>query len=398
MTAAPAPDLSACNLWRPSIAFGGAHIGIIPAWNAVALLNPAAALIWDLLCKTCDADATATAYATECPERARQASADVTACISAWDAQGLFRAPAPSEETLLLQDIGAEPGRAGADVALRRVISVGDIPTLLEVEDPELANVVDGLLIDFSDTDAVPHRHLRASRPNGGWLLSIDGVPTRAAPNLVLARGQIVAELVRVAAGETGWRAIVHGAVLSGASGAIFLAGASGAGKSTLSAGLVARGWRILAEDLAAFGPGWTVCPLPFALSIKEGAVDALRAAYPDLAGATVHELGPRRIRYQSVPAPQRATEPERPRMIFEVCYSPDMGKAPATYERLTAIDALALFMNEESFIDFEREDSMGFLDLVEHTPAYRIRYGSTDMAAQCIADLMRSHPAGAVN
>ncbi|MEZ5766838.1 MAG: hypothetical protein R3D80_03665 [Paracoccaceae bacterium] len=400
MTDAPspvlsAPDLSACRLWRPSAALGAAWIGIIPAWNAVTLLNPSAAAIWDLLIETGDLAATIRAYAHRRPDRAAMAGADVAACLAAWAAQGMFDPPAPSDEARQLAALPSVPAPRPARPALRRTLLVAGRPMVLEIDDPTLAAVVADLTVDFPATDRAAEHVLTSTGPEGGWLLHLDGQPIRWAPHLPMARGQIVAELVRLAGGDRGWRATVHGAVLAGPSGAVFLAGESGAGKSTLSAGLVARGWTILAEDIAAFGEDWRVHPLPFALSIKDGAVAALAQDFPALPGARIHQLGPRRVRYQGLPAAARATRAETPRLILDVQYTAAMGDAPAALEPLTEIEALGLFMNEESYIGFDRDDTGDFLDFIARTPACRLRYGDIAAAERGIRARLHAHRAG---
>lgn len=395
MTGATAYELAACHTWQKSTALGDVRVGIIPAWNAVALLNPAAALIWDLLIDTGDRDATVARYARALPERAASAATDVAACLEAWDRQGLFRAPDPSPEQHMLSALEGRRMRDVGSPGYCRTLRVADVPVTLEIEDPTLAGIVAGLLADFpgADRDCAPRedtvaaQRLTATGPQGGWVLSLDGAPRRVAENLVAARGQIVAELVRLAAGPGGWLATIHGAALTGPSGPVFLAGSSGAGKSTLAAGLVALGWQILAEDVAGFDAAMAVHPLPFALSIKEGSVATLAADFPTLASAPVHALGPRRVRYQSLPAESRATRAERPRLILEVAYTADLGAGAVDLVRLSPVETLALFMNEESFVDFERDDATAFFDFVEHTPAYRIRYGSIAAAERAIRD-----------
>lgn len=392
MSAPDTVDLSACGLWRPSAPLGAVRVGIIPAWNAVTLLNPTAATIWDLLIDTRDAAATARGYARRHPDRIDWAQADVSACLVAWDRQGFLRPPEPPQEALLLEKVRHDRPRPAGSPRFRRTFAVGGIATRLEVEDPALGAVVADLLVDFPDTDQPPQHVLRASCANGIRVLDIDADPVRVAETLPLARGQIVAELVRLAGGETGWRATVHGAVLAGPSGPVFLAGDSGAGKSTLSAGLVALGWRILAEDLAAFGPGWAVCPLPFALSIKDGAVETLSRDYPGLDTARVHRLGPRNVRYQGVPPQARAQHPARPRMFLDVKFSAEMADSDAEMQRLSDIETLGLFMNEESYIGFERDDTGDFLDFIAQTPAYRIRYGTVAAAERGIRSQLDRH------
>lgn len=385
-------DLSACRLWRKSTALGSARVGIIPAWNAVTLLNPAAADIWDLVIDTRDARSVVARYARLWPERADMAQVDVESCLDAWETQGLFRAPEPSPEQRQIQQLTSVPAIRPDEVYFHRTISVAGVPVTLEIVDPALGRAIEDLLVDFPAASPVSAQRLQSTGPDGGWHLTLDGSPLRLAENLVEARGQIVAELVRLAGGDKTWLATAHGAVLTGPSGPVFLAGSTGAGKSTLSAGLIALGWEILAEDIAAFDAALNVCPMPFALSIKEGAVGVLAGSFPDLPSARVHPLGPRRVRYQRLSAQSRAKRPERPRLILDVRYVPDMDAETATVQPLSPIETLNLFMNEESYVDFERDDAQEFLTFVEGTPAYWIRYGSIAAAERAIRERLDRH------
>ncbi len=385
-------DLSACRHWQKSAALGTAWLGIIPAWNAVTALNPAAADIWDLLIETGEVGAAAARYARAWPDRADVAVKDVTTCLIAWERQGLLHAPEPSPEQRQIANMAAMPAPPPGAAGFRRTVSVAEVAVTVEIADPALADVIEDLLADFPDTAAPAARKLQSTGPKGGWYLYLDGAPARLAASFVEARGQIVAELVRLAAGADSWLATAHGAVLTGPSGAVFLAGSTGAGKSTLSAGLVALGWRLLAEDLAAFDAEVRVAPMPFALSIKEGAVAVLRDAFAQLARARAHQLGPRRVRYQGLPARSRATRAERPRLIVDVAYTPDLAPEDVVLSRLSPIEAFDLFMNEESFIDFAHDNARGFLDFVEQTPAYEIRYGSISAAERALRERLDWH------
>jgi len=396
MNPAPEIDLAACRHWRASLPFGGARLGLVPAWNAVTLLNPAAAEIWDLAAATGDVDAVVDGYARARPARAELARADVDACLVAWGAQGLFHPPAPSPEQKALAERPGRPVPNPSALALRHRMELtpGGPAVVLEIAEPTLARIVADLVAGFPEPPpGTATRQLTATGPDGGWLLRLDGAPLRRAETRVAARGQIVAELVRLAAGGDGWRATVHGAALTGQAGTVFLTGETGAGKSTLAAGLVSCGWALLAEDIAAFDDDLRVTPMPFALSVKEGAVPVLREAYPALDQAPVHRLGPRRVRYLPLPAAARAAGPARPGLIVQVRYDPGLDPDQAETARLSPLEALGLFLNDESFIDFERDRLDAFLRFVEHTPAHAIRYGSLAAAQRAIAACLAGAP-----
>ena len=76
------------------------------------------------------------------------------------------------------------------------------------------------------------------------------------------------------------WRAFIHGAALVRNGSSLALSGPSGSGKSTLAAGLLARGFAYLADDIVALSePDGVIMPWPLPLSIKPGSVDILPIA-----------------------------------------------------------------------------------------------------------------------
>ena len=74
-------------------------------------------------------------------------------------------------------------------------------------------------------------------------------------------------------------------------SGAVLLAGDSGAGKSTLLAALLQRGWRLLADDLAAVGLDGegrpVVWPIPAEIALWPDAVEKLGIVHEGASGVT---------------------------------------------------------------------------------------------------------------
>jgi HprK-related kinase A len=81
---------------------------------------------------------------------------------------------------------------------------------------------------------------------------------------------------------------VIHAAVVARDGAAVVLPGAPGSGKSTLCAGLVARGWRLLSDELTLVCTRTgAVVPLPRPASLKNESIDVIRDFAP---GAT---LGP---------------------------------------------------------------------------------------------------------
>jgi hypothetical protein len=77
---------------------------------------------------------------------------------------------------------------------------------------------------------------------------------------------------------------IIHSAVVERNGMAVILPGAPGAGKSTLCAALVARGWRLLSDEMAMIDSAdGSVVPIPRPISLKNQSVDIMRRFAPDL-------------------------------------------------------------------------------------------------------------------
>ncbi len=382
------PEIESCRFWRKSIAVEDGLIGLYPAWNAVVALNTAAAAVWDSLRETGNRDETVADYAIRVPDRAAMAQEDVDACVSLWRQAGLLRLP-PSPEG---PRRGGLPGVSGYETcALNICIDVLGQSVEISVQDPVLGAAMEDLLADFPRSAVSPGVRLAALGPSGGWRLCQDGFFHRAAADLVELRGVLVGEIIRMAAGTVPWRAVVHGAVLSKGGKTVLLTGQSGSGKSTLSAEMLARGWKLIAEDCAAFDAEMRVAPMPFAFSFKAGSWSVLAPAFPSVGAAQTHSIGQRRVRYQGVPAKLRATRSCRPDLLVDVRFREDLPEGVCDPVKLCAIESLQLFLNEESFVDFEADVDDRFLNFAIGTPAWRLRYGSSDAAirflGECLGD-----------
>lgn len=87
---------------------------------------------------------------------------------------------------------------------------------------------------------------------------------------------------------------VLHAAVAHGPGGAVMLAGDSSAGKSVLLASLLARGWRMLCDDMAtlSLGDGGTIRVLPVSDDVH---------LWPD-AAALIEPVRPGRLTAEPVP------------------------------------------------------------------------------------------------
>jgi len=83
---------------------------------------------------------------------------------------------------------------------------------------------------------------------------------------------------------------VIHAAVLERNGRALLLPAPPGSGKSTLCAALVARGWRLLSDELALVElTGRRIVPFPRPISLKNRSIDTVARFWPDAAiGAVV--------------------------------------------------------------------------------------------------------------
>ena len=78
---------------------------------------------------------------------------------------------------------------------------------------------------------------------------------------------------------------IIHAAVVEREGRALLLPAPPASGKSTLCAALVARGWRLLSDELALIELGRrSVVPMPRPISLKNRSIDAIASFWPDAA------------------------------------------------------------------------------------------------------------------
>ena len=85
---------------------------------------------------------------------------------------------------------------------------------------------------------------------------------------------------------------IIHSAVLERRGRALILPAPPGSGKSTLCAALVARGWRLLSDELALIDTEKRdIVPMPRPISLKNASIDVIGRFWPEAAmSPVVHE------------------------------------------------------------------------------------------------------------
>ena len=174
------------------------------------------------------------------------------------------------------------------------------------------------------------------------------------------------------------WFLMLHSAVLERGGGALLLPAPPGSGKSTLCAALVARGWRLLSDEMALIDLARpSVTPIPRPISLKNEAIDVIRGFWPEAAiGAVVHETLKGSVAHARPPASSvaRQRESARVRWIALPRYSEGMPTTMTKLSRGTAFMRLV-----ESAFNYTMHGRTGFEVLaavVDAAECVDFRYG----------------------
>ena len=127
---------------------------------------------------------------------------------------------------------------------------------------------------------------------------------------------------------------ILHAGVIEKGGHAVIMAAPPGSGKSTLCAGLVARGWRLLSDELALVSPeDGRLIPLPRPVSLKNDAIDVIRSFAPEVTiGRESADTTKGTVAHMKAPDDSIARADEHARPAWVICPKYEKG-APACLE-----------------------------------------------------------------
>lgn len=127
---------------------------------------------------------------------------------------------------------------------------------------------------------------------------------------------------------------ILHAAAVEKGGYCAIMSAPPGSGKSTLCAGLVARGWRLLSDELAIVSTGeGSIVPLARPISLKNESIGVIGGFAPDavIGGHAADTMkGTVALMKPPLASVVRARQPARPRWLVFPRYEPD---APASLE-----------------------------------------------------------------
>ena len=176
---------------------------------------------------------------------------------------------------------------------------------------------------------------------------------------------------------------VIHAAVVEKEGAAVILPAPPGSGKSTLCAALVARGWRLLSDELTLVRlSDGRIDPVPRPVSLKNASIDVIRAWAPQaqlsppvadtMKGTVAHMRPPR----ESV---ARADEPASPAWIVFPQW-----RAGAPAELVPVPQARAHLRLAENAFNYSLLGAAGFATaarLVDATRTFDFSYGALDDA-----------------
>lgn len=161
---------------------------------------------------------------------------------------------------------------------------------LVDTDDAHLAKELDVILSAFrtSSRKASPSDVFRCTtNSDGDSEVFYGGAPIWSSTDRDEARFLLLKEAAQSLSGHPRVGAVLHGAAVRAPNGGVLIfTGESGAGKSTLSLGLVAQGWRLLADDhIPISKEGHSLIAFPTATAVKPGSMHleetrALRETY----------------------------------------------------------------------------------------------------------------------
>jgi HprK-related kinase A len=296
----------------------------------------------------------------------------------------------------------AELGERLAAGALR--LQTGDFVTCVKSTIPSVADGIGLLYADYPLRDGADFAdfHINLMAPGGlrRWFrpqvrFDCDGMaPFKPLP---LAQAFPMFEWVMnwaVSSRANGYL-IIHSAVVEKDGLAAILPAPAGSGKSTLCAALVAKGWRLLSDELALVRlDTGELAPLPRPISLKNASIDIIRRYTPGAVfSPEVADTVKGTIAHLKAPADSiaRAGQPARPAWIIFPKYQARAAPTLAPVAPARAFMDLAGNAFNYSLLGAAGFDALA--GLIDSTQAFQFTYSALDDAVDLFSRLTPAAP-----
>lgn len=181
------------------------------------------------------------------------------------------------------------------------------------------------------------------------------------------------------------WMSMLHASGIVMNKQAVLFSAAAGSGKSTISAILKAQGFGYLSDDFIAVDLHGKAYPFPAAISVKEGAVEALSAYFPELADQqTKQSFVGKQVRYLPVFNVDEHTKGVTVKAFVFVQYSKS---EPFNFEEVTKKKALELLL-QETWVNPTPELVTAFFEWIGKTYFYRLTYSDNEKMISTIKNI----------
>lgn len=359
------------------------------------LLDPPAALLWDLHASGQQPAALANLVAAHFGLALETAHTQVLGLIAGWRQAGLLAGSTipsdfQSRATVAASTTPVPPERG----AHAWQLTVADRAIRLSCEAPAFANNLDIWLGPLGVGMGAPHAatHCLDLRGNpSAWRLDLDGMQRAAGQTHDEALVATIQALVDMSCRPDERLLVLHGAGLVDPQGrGLLLVAPGGSGKSTLTAALNTLGWSLLSDDVVPVTPDGDLLGLGLPLCLKAGSWSVLADYRPDLAQAPTLQRYGQAVRFLP-PRGRPVTGPVPASLLLFPRFDP---QAAPQLESLTPEQALQEIITAEAVIrDLNQAKLEGLARWVEALPAVRVRYKDLNAALAALRTLVPTAP-----
>jgi len=327
-----------------------------------------------------------------------QAAGDVSAILQALRQSGLLpgetaepeagTAGSPESRNVSEEETGPETA-AIFQAALDVCVSCGGAPVRVRCEEAELAGLLEEVLAPaLAEEDAAVKADatLSLTGQEGDFRCWRDGALQWRAEPRPLARRLFLQDIITGSLPADRLSAILHASAIVIDGHAVVLAGNSGSGKSTLTAGLIAAGGKLVADDLLPLGVAAEgVWPVPFSISVKQGSwavLSPLFAGFDSLRTLTSRGM---KVRYLAAGMAMPA-QPVKPSIVVFPTWNAKTGQAS---DRLSDVEIADRLIETGTDLAGAQGALAEFAEFASSVKGFRIEYPTLRDGVSCVRDLV---------